>query len=86
MSLHVAIRAKLEDILDAPDRLRAAGIQPIDFAQKPTNEAVVIGWMPAAVVYFHDPDGNLLEYLAMLPEKPRPEAGVIPWSRWKAFE
>ena len=83
MNLHVAFKVELEEVLKAPDRLRSAGIQPLDIAQKPTNEAVVIGWMPAAVVYCSDPDGNLLEYLAMLPEKPRPEVGVIPWSRWK---
>jgi hypothetical protein len=34
--------------------------------------------MPAASVFFHDPDGHLLEYLAMLPHQPRPEAGVVP--------
>jgi lactoylglutathione lyase len=44
----------------------------------------VIGWMPAAAVYFEDPDGHLLEYLAMLDEAPRPEAGVVGWSEWSA--
>jgi lactoylglutathione lyase len=38
----------------------------------------VIGWMPAAAVFFHDPDGHLLEYRTMLPHEPRPEAGVVP--------
>src|SRR4051812_39086437 len=33
-------------------------------------------------VYFHDPDGNLLELISMLPEDPRPELGVVNWSRW----
>jgi lactoylglutathione lyase len=31
----------------------------------------VIGWMPAAAVYFEEPDGHMLEYLAMLDEAPR---------------
>jgi lactoylglutathione lyase len=31
-----------------------------------TAEPSVIGWMPAAAVYFRDPDGHLLEYLPML--------------------
>jgi len=39
--------------------------------------------MPAASVYFHDPDGHLLEYIAMLPQNPAPEAGVMPWSAWE---
>jgi lactoylglutathione lyase len=38
--------------------------------------------MPAAAVYLRDPDGHLLEYLAMLDEPPRPEAGILPWSEW----
>jgi len=83
LSLHVAFTAKLEDVIEAPRVLQEKGIQPLDFSRKPTHEAVVIGWMPAAVIYFRDPDENLLELLAMLPEKPRPEAGVVPWSQWK---
>src|SRR5262249_53579282 len=38
--------------------------------------------MPAAAVYFRDPDGHLLEYLAMLPTRPRNDAGILPWSEW----
>jgi hypothetical protein len=33
----------------------------------------VIGWMPAAALYFRAPDGHLLEYLAMLEEDPKPD-------------
>ena len=83
MSLHVAFAAELNDVLEAPKLLEAKGIQPLDFARQPTKEAVVIAWMPAAVIYFRDPDDNLLELLAMLPDKPRPEAGVVPWGQWK---
>src|SRR5687768_16499089 len=35
--------------------------------------------LPAAEVFIHDPDGHLLEHLAMLPHPPRPEAGVVPY-------
>src|ERR1700756_626717 len=41
--------------------------------------------MRAASVLFHDPDGNRLEYICMLPDPPRPDAGVVPWSEWKGF-
>jgi lactoylglutathione lyase len=51
-----------------------AGVEPLDFHGQPTNEPSVIGWMPAASVFFNDPDGHLLEYLAMPPHEPRPEA------------
>ncbi|MGO4884591.1 MAG: VOC family protein [Bryobacteraceae bacterium] len=83
MSLHLAFRAELADVLDAPARLRAAGIAPLGFHGEPANEPVVIAWMPAASIFFHDPDGNLLELLSMLPDPPQPERGVISWSEWE---
>ena len=64
MSLHLAFRADLNDLLQAPARLRAAGVTPLDFSGNPTDEPVVLAWMPAASLYFHDPDGNLLELIA----------------------
>ncbi|MBX9602112.1 MAG: VOC family protein [Bryobacteraceae bacterium] len=82
MHLHTAFAMKLEDVLAAPARLREAGITPLDFDAAATDQPVVLGWMPAAAVYFHDPDGNLLEFLAMLPETPRPGRGVVNWSDW----
>jgi lactoylglutathione lyase len=84
LSLHVAFRAHLRDLLAAPARLRSAGIPPLDFLGAPTEEPVVLAWIPAASVYFHDPDGNLLELISMLPEEPRPQLGVVNWSRWTA--
>jgi lactoylglutathione lyase len=83
MSLHTAFRTDLPNLLDSPRQLRAAGIVPLDFFGNPSDEATVLAWMPAASVYFHDPDGNLLEFLTMLQETPQPELGVVPWSRWK---
>jgi hypothetical protein len=38
--------------------------------------------MPAAAVYFRDPDGHLLELPAMLDVPPRPERGIVAWSEW----
>lgn len=82
ITTHVAFAARLDDVLGAPEMLRAVGITPLDFDGDPTAEAVVLCWMPAASVYFRDPDGHLLEYIAMLPESPRPECGVMSWSSW----
>jgi lactoylglutathione lyase len=82
LSLHVAFRAALDDVLAACDRLRDLGVTPLSFFADETTEPSVIGWMPAAAVYLHDPDGHLLEYLAMLDEPPRPDAGILPWSAW----
>ena len=82
LSLHVAFTASLQDVLGACERLRSLGVTPLSFFATETQEPSVIGWMPAAAVYFRDPDGHLLEYLAMLDEQPRPERGVVPWSQW----
>jgi lactoylglutathione lyase len=82
LSLHVAFSASLKDVLDACERLRSLGVTPLCFFGTETTEPSVIGWMPAAAVYFRDPDGHLLEYLAMLDEEPRPGRGIVPWSQW----
>jgi lactoylglutathione lyase len=84
MRLHIAFDMALEDVLAAPDRLRAQGIEPLSFFGEPADEPSVIGWMPAAAVYFRDPDGHMLEYLAMLEGAPRPELGIVPWSEQHA--
>jgi lactoylglutathione lyase len=83
LALHVAFRASLEDVLGAPGRLRALGVTPLSFFATEADEPSVIGWMPAAAAYFRDPDGHLLEYLAMLDEPPRPDRGILPWSQWR---
>ena len=82
LALHIAFKATLADVLGACDRLRTLGVTPLSFHAVETNEPSVIGWMPAAAVYFRDPDGHLLEYLAMLDEPPRPDRGIAPWSEW----
>ena len=82
LSLHVAFSVSLQDVRDAPARLRALQVAPLSFFGADTDEPSVIGWMPAAAVYFKDPDGHLLEYLAMLDESPRPDAGIVSWSEW----
>ena len=82
VSLHVAFQVTLSDLHDAPARLQKAGIQPRDLAGLPTQEPVVLAWMPAASVYFRDPDNNLLEFITMLPDPPKPDLGVLSWSDW----
>ena len=82
MRLHVAFAAELDEVLRAPQALSAAGVTPLSFFREEAGEPSVIGWMPAAAVYFEDPDGHMLEYLAMLDEAPRPEAGIVTWSDW----
>jgi len=75
--LHFSLEVALDDLLAAPARLRSAGVTPRD-----GDEPVVIGWMPAASVFFDDPDGHTVELISMLPHEPRPDAGWMPYSRW----
>jgi lactoylglutathione lyase len=82
LSLHIALAVSLADVLGACDALRSGGITPLSFFGSETTEPSVIGWMPAAAVYFRDPDGHLIEYLTMLDEPARAERGIIPWSEW----
>jgi len=83
VSLHVAFKTSLENVLRAADRLRDLGITPLSFFSEETVEPSVIGWMPAAALYFRDPDGHLLEYLAMLDDQPDPNRSVWSWSEWQ---
>jgi lactoylglutathione lyase len=82
MRLHVAFAVRAEELLEAPAALAAHGVEPLSFFGEPAEEPSVIGWMPAAAVYFKDPDGHSLEYLSMLDEPAQPDAGITTWSRW----
>jgi lactoylglutathione lyase len=84
LALHVAFKASLDDVTAACDGLRSQGVTPLSFFGTETTEPSVIGWMPAAAVYFRDLDGHLLEYLAMLDEQPRPDRGIVAWSEWRS--
>jgi lactoylglutathione lyase len=83
IELHVAFAVHLPDLLQVGHRLHAAGVTARDFERRPADEPDVLAWMPAAALYFEDPDGNQLEFLAMLPDEPRPELGVLRWSAWQ---
>ncbi len=78
---HTAFQVPSEAIGQMVAGLEARGIEIADrFGPQP----LVHAWMPAASVYFEDPDGNLLELIADLPGPPRPELGSIPLEAWKA--
>lgn len=83
LSLHIAFKTSLESVLRAPDRLTRLGVTPRSFSGSETHEPSVIAWMPAAAIYFRDPAGHLLEYVAMLDDRPDPAGGVTSWSEWR---
>jgi catechol 2,3-dioxygenase-like lactoylglutathione lyase family enzyme len=82
MKLHFAFRVDVADAIASIATLKNAGLWPTGLAGQPINEPEVIPWIPAASVYFQDPDGHSLEYIAMLPEAPAPAAMQMPLSEW----
>ena len=83
MRLHIAFDVALDDVIASVDKLRAAGLTPLSPDGMPVDEPTVLAWMPAASIYFTDPDGHSLEFIAMLPDRPRPDLGRVAWSQWR---
>ncbi len=84
MKLHYAFQVTLADVEASVPALRRAGIEPLAGGGRPIGEPEVIPWIPAASVYFRDPDGHSLEFIAMLPEPPRPRMERVMLSEWRA--
>ena len=83
-SQHFAFSVSVEDMLSkAVPYLKERHLQPKNFLDDGTERPMVFGWMPAISIYFDDPDGHELEFIAMLPGKPRPEAGIVSWEAWQ---
>jgi lactoylglutathione lyase len=83
MRLHIAFDVTLQHVRDSVIKLRDAGLTARSPDHAPIDEPVVLAWMPAASVYFDDPDGHSLEFIAMLPDRPRPELRHVAWSEWR---
>ena len=75
MRLHIAFDVALPQVFESVAALRRAGLTPRSGDGTPIEEPIVLSWMPAASVYFDDPDGHSLEFICMLDETPRPELG-----------
>ena len=81
LRLHIAFRGSIDDVTTAVPTLKRTGITPrAGGGGMEIDEPMVFAWMPAAAVYFDDPDGHSLELIAMLPDAPQPELGFIPLS------
>jgi lactoylglutathione lyase len=69
---HLAIAISLPDLLASGKRLNDLGVATYGFSRVETIEPSVIGWMPSAQLYFRDPDGHTIEFIALLDEEPDP--------------
>ena len=86
LRLHLAFRCTLANVEASVAHLRAAGIPPRASGGGPEiAEPIVFAWMPAASVYFDDPDGHSLEFIAMLDDPPQPELGIVTLSEWRDY-
>lgn len=84
LRLHIAFAVTEDDVVASVQRLRSFGLVPRDGGGgDPIDEPIVISWMPAASVFFDDPDGHSLEYICMLDGPSNPSWGWIPLSEWK---
>jgi len=80
---HFAFRSTEEFILNqSVDFLKGQGLKPYNFLNDGTERPMVFAWMPAIAIYFDDPDGHTLEFIAILEGKARPELGVISYEKW----
>jgi hypothetical protein len=67
---HFALALSLAKLLAAGERLRRSGVTCQDFQGEETIVPSVIGWMPSAQLYFRDPDGHSVEFIALLDDPP----------------
>lgn len=80
---HFAFRIPFDNLQHVPKFLRSKEILVRGGFGLDTTEPIVHAWMPAASYYFQDPDGNSLEYIALLDGKSRPELGTLHLSEWE---
>lgn len=84
---HFAFRVGIEDIDRMLPFLQRAGIENKSAFGCGTDEPIVFPWLATASIYVTDPDGNSLEMIAMLPDKPRGDIGkvAISLSEWNSL-
>lgn len=87
LRLHIAFQTALPDLLRAIPALRSRNIAPKNGKGEDIDEPSVFPWMPAASVYFDDPDGHSIEYISILPDAARPDIpGAVTLSEWQAIK
>lgn len=80
---HFAFRCDVDDVLNnSVTYLKEQGLKPYSFLKDGTERPMVFAWMPAIAIYFTDPDGNWLEFIAVLDGEAKPELGVISYQKW----
>ena len=80
---HFAFRCEVDDVLNKSVAfLNERNLTPYNFLKDGNEKPMVFTWMPAIAIYFKDPDGHDLEFIAMLEGEGKPELGVISYEEW----
>lgn len=80
---HFAFRCDVEDVLNkSVNFLESKNLKPYNFLNNGNHKPMVFAWMPALAIYFNDPDGHALEFIAILEGEAKPELGVISYEDW----
>ncbi len=68
--------------------LKVRNINHWNFLNDETKGPMVFVWMPAISIYFSDPDGHELEFIGVLPGKPKSnkEKRVVTYEKWLAMK
>lgn len=80
---HFAFSSTVDELLhNAIPFLKQRGLKPYNFFKDGTERPMVFAWMPAIAIYFDDPDGHALEFIAILDGEAHPDLGVISYEDW----
>lgn len=80
---HFAFECTPEFVLnESVNFLKKHNLKFRNFLGDDSERPMVFAWMPAAAIYFDDPDGNALEFIGILEGESRPELGVISYEEW----
>ena len=80
---HFAFECEVDFILnDSIKHLKSYGLTPRNFLKNGIEEPMVFCWMPAISIYFDDPDGHSLEFIAVLDGESKPENGILTFEEW----
>lgn len=80
---HFAFHCDKDFILHGATKfLQQNNRHPYNFLNDGSSQPMVFCWMPALAIYFDDPDGNQLEFLALLDDESRADLGVLSYADW----
>lgn len=84
--MHFAFRCDKEDILTKSfDFLESRNLVPYNFLKDGRRIPLVFAWMPALAIYFDDPDGHCLEFIAILEGEGNRDLGIVTYEEWMSF-